>query len=87
VTALSQDISERHYRALQKEQQKKKPNKAVINQYLNLDFVQRRDFVEKTARSQRPAKLLEKYSCFKDATEVSYIIMLSISKLYELSWP
>lgn len=38
---------------------------------LNLDFQERRKFVEQTPKTLRPAKVIEKYSCFKDANEVS----------------
>lgn len=73
ASPLPQDISERHYSALQKEFSKKKPNKAVVNQYLNLDFKERRKFVETMPKALRPAKVLERYPCFKDVTEVSFL--------------
>ena len=67
-------ISARHYKALDKEQRKVKPNKSVINMYLNLEFTARRNFLEQTNKESRPDHIFEAYPCFKDPNEVSIII-------------
>jgi hypothetical protein len=63
-------VQERHYTALNKEQKKRKPNKSVINIYLNAEFVSRRQCFETTPKEGRPRKVLDDYPCLKDPYEV-----------------
>ena len=63
-------IMARHYTSLDKEQRKTKPNKAVINKYLNLELASRRRLLEITKKEARPGKIFEAYPCFKDPVEV-----------------
>ena len=63
-------IDERHYNSLNKEQKKKKPNKSVINKYLNMEFVSRRNRLQATVKESRPQFIIENYPCFKDPSEV-----------------
>ena len=72
------EVHSRHYSALNKEQKKTNPNKAVINKYLNLEFLSRRRFLEETSKEERPKTIFETYPCFKDPCEVCTIIILYI---------
>ena len=64
------EVNSRHYNALSKEQRKTNPNKAVINKYLNLEFLSRRRFLEETPKEERPKTIFETYPYFKDPCEV-----------------
>ena len=56
-------VQERHYKALNKEQRKGKPNKSVINTYLNAEFASRRKYIETTPKEGRRRKILDDYPC------------------------
>lgn len=64
------EVLNRIYNALDKEQRKTKPNDAVINKYLNLEFDARRKMVRETKQEDRPQKIMELYPCFKNPNEV-----------------
>ena len=68
---LNEDISDRHYQSLNKEQRKLRPNKDVINKYLDLKFASRKKVLQETPKEERPSKILEAYPCFTDASEVT----------------
>ena len=73
------DITRRHYMALQKEQIKGKPNPVVINKFLNLDFnsIQfnsRRELLKETIKENRHIILLERYPCLKNTNEVKWTL-------------
>ena len=69
---IDSNTQSRFYVALDKEQRKNEPNKAVINRYLNLEFESRSCLLENTKRELRVAKILELYPCFKDPVEVCF---------------
>ena len=69
---VDSNTQSRFYVALDKEQRKGKPNKAVINRYLNLEFESRSCLLESTKRELRVSKILELYPCFKDPVEVCF---------------
>ena len=64
------EVMRRHYNALIKETEKKKPNPAVVNSYLNKEFSTRRSWLEGVSAGERVEKLLDVYPCFKDHVEV-----------------
>ncbi|CAL8255009.1 unnamed protein product [Gadus morhua 'NCC'] len=68
----SQKSQARHFKTLQEMCRSKKPNKASVTHLLNLEFQARRRFITSdTLREQdRPSKILEAYSCFKDLDHV-----------------
>ncbi|CAL8270814.1 unnamed protein product [Gadus morhua 'NCC'] len=68
----SQKTQARHYKTLQEICRSKKPNKASVTHLLNLEFESRRLFITSdTLKEQdRPSKILEAYSCFKDLDHV-----------------
>ncbi|XP_071949134.1 uncharacterized protein [Antedon mediterranea] len=63
-------MMERHYNALFKECGKSKPSVAIINSYLNKEFVARRAWLTETSAESRCSQLLTKYPCFKDHVEI-----------------
>lgn len=63
-------IMRRHYKAIAKEMEKKKPNVDVVHTYLNKEFQARRDWLQQIAAEERCYKLLDNYTCFKDHIEV-----------------
>ena len=65
------EVMRRHYSALIKETERKKPNKAVVNSYLNKEFSARRNWLQGVSAGERVEKLLNAYPCFKDHVEVS----------------
>ncbi|XP_062422198.1 uncharacterized protein LOC119219433 [Pungitius pungitius] len=68
----SQKTQARHYTTLQQMCRSNKPNKASVTHLLNLEFESRRLFITSdTLKEQdRPSKILEAYSCFKDLDHV-----------------
>ena len=64
------EVMRRHYNALIKETEKKKPNPAVVNSYLNKEFSARRSWLQGVSAGERVEKLLDVYPCFKDHVEV-----------------
>lgn len=70
-TCSDPTIDGRHYAALNKEQRKTKPNKVILNKYLNVQFPSRRKYLETMAKDDRPKTILNDYPCFKDPCEVS----------------
>ena len=69
-TPSDSTVDKRHYAALNKEQKKSKPNKVVLNKYLNVEFQSRRTYLETMAKDDRPKTILDAYPCFKDPCEV-----------------
>ncbi len=65
------EVERRHYKALMKEQSKSKPNPAVINKYLNLDFEARRKIIREIKQEHRPEEILLLYPCFVNPNEVN----------------
>ena len=63
-------IDERHCNSLNKEQKKAKPNKSVINKYLNVEFSSRRRKLQAGNQVDRARMIFENYPCFKDPCEV-----------------
>lgn len=63
----------RHYRHLQEMCRKNKQNQDNVSQLLDLEFEGRRQFIdsETLKEADRPGKILEAYSCFKNIDHVS----------------
>lgn len=49
---------------------KPKPNKKVLSQLLKLDFDSRRDWIDTQPQDEVVKVVLEKYPCFREASEV-----------------
>ncbi|CAB4010893.1 Hypothetical predicted protein [Paramuricea clavata] len=81
-TASNSDttIDERHYASLNKEQRKSKPNKAVVNKYLNVKFASRKECLQATRKEDRPRFIIDTYPCFKDPSEVLEKVRRSLSQ-------
>lgn len=76
-------VMERHYMGLSKELEKKKPNPAIINSFLNKEFSTRRVWLTDLSPGDRLEKLMEKYPCFQDHVEV--IVFLIAKNGYTLT--
>jgi len=74
---LNQEIQDRFYKSLNKEQNKRKPNPETLECYLSHDYDNRRTFVKSINPQDRSKKLLEKYPLFKDHNQVglSFLIL------------
>ncbi|XP_028393181.1 uncharacterized protein LOC114522354 [Dendronephthya gigantea] len=64
------EVMKRHYAALMKEVEKKKPNVAVVNSYLNKEYSARRSWLQAMSAGERVEKLMDVYPCFKDHIEI-----------------
>jgi hypothetical protein len=64
------EVLKRHYRLLEKEMKKKKPDKTIVNIYLNKEFSTRRDWLQKIPAEKRCQMVLDFYPCFADHVEV-----------------
>ena len=62
---------ERHYSALAKEMEKKKPIPVTINAYLNNEFESRRVKIRNMPAESRHKELFEEFPCFKNHLEVN----------------
>ena len=69
-------IDERHYASLNKEQRKSKPNKAVVNKYLNVEFASRKERLQAARKEDRPRFINDTYPCFKDPSEVCTVVSI-----------
>ncbi|KAK1174716.1 hypothetical protein AOXY_G2276 [Acipenser oxyrinchus oxyrinchus] len=78
----SQQAQARHYRTLQEVYKRPKPNKDAVAQLLDLEFEERRAFIDSdTLKDQdRPAKIIEVYPCFKDLNHVLGELCRIVSK-------
>ena len=74
--ADNKEVMQRHFKALQKEMQKKKPDVEVVNVYLNKEFQGRHNWLRMIPAAERCKELLDAYPCFKNYVEVIEIISL-----------
>ena len=68
------EIMKRHYKLLEREMNKKKPNVEIVNAYLNKQFNARREWLKIIPAEERCQKILKDYPCFTDHVEVQYKI-------------
>ena len=80
--ADNKEVMQRHFKALQKEMQKKKPDVEVVNVYLNKEFQGRHNWLRMIPAAERCKELLDAYPHFKDYVEVIEIFFLLFSLHY-----
>ena len=68
------EIMKQHYKLLDREMNKKKPNVEIINSYPDKQFNTRREWLKIIPAEERCHKILKDYPCFTDHVEVQYKI-------------